>query len=286
MNMYAPGTLILDNLAPLGVHENVDERVYHRWDGASNSRLSTIHEKSEGHLKAELDNPIDPTDDMIFGTALHIATLEPDHLSERVVVEPVVNRRTNAGKEELEVFRARNAGKVILSPTQWDNLIGARDAVFAHPWARQLIDEAAPDDRELSIAWDDPETGVRVKARLDAVNRRGRAIVDVKKTKDASRRGFGKACANFGYHRQAALYTEGADILDVMKGADFVHVAVEGVYPFKVGVYCLDDEALGLGEAQVRALLRRYATALETGDWPTSSGRIEPLALPKWAFYD
>ena len=286
MNMHAPGTLILDNLAPIGIHPNVDERKYHRWDGASNSRLGTIFEKSEGHLKAELDNPIEPTDDMIFGTALHIATLEPDRLEERVVVEPDVNRRTNAGKEELEVFRARNAGKIILSPTQWFNLIGARDAVFAHPWAARLIDEASPADRELSLGWDDPETGVRVKARLDAINRTGRAIVDVKKTKDASRRGFGKACANFGYHRQAALYSEAAEILGLIAGADFVHIAVEGTYPFKVGVYCLDDEALSLGDEQVHALLRRYAAAMESGEWPTSTGRIEPLALPKWAFYD
>ncbi len=46
-----------------------------------------------------------------LATSMHCGILEPDHFAARVVTAPNVNKRTNAGKEELAAFQAAHAGK-------------------------------------------------------------------------------------------------------------------------------------------------------------------------------
>lgn len=272
-----------NNLPSVGVHRGVDEREYHKWGGASNSRLSVLFDKSPAHLKAEIDNPSDPTPAMQVGTAVHAAILEPELFAAKVCCAPDVNKRTNAGKAELEAFELANVGRLILSSADFETVLRVRDAVNAHPSARNLLDNS--DDRELSIAWDDAETGVRCKARLDIHSRRVAYAADVKTTSDASPKAFARTIANFGYHRQAAMYADGAAAvgLDVR---DFVFIACEKTPPYAVAVYRLRDSDIELGRMQLRDLLRTFARCMDAGEWPGFDGGISEIALPTWATYE
>ena len=64
---------------------------------------------------------------------------------------------------------------------------------------------------EVSFFWDDPETGVACKGRIDRMRRQhNRAwILDLKSTDDASKPAFTRSVVNYAYHRQADWYETG-----------------------------------------------------------------------------
>ena len=72
-------------------------------DAASSSALKTIYTHSPAHYRCEKAQGFKPTKAMQMGTAIHCGILEPELFDGLVVVQPEVNKRTNAGK----------AGKVI-----------------------------------------------------------------------------------------------------------------------------------------------------------------------------
>lgn len=55
-----------------------------------------------------------------FGTAVHIAVLEPHLMAERIAIAPECDRRTKAGRELHEQFVTKSVGKIILSAADWD----------------------------------------------------------------------------------------------------------------------------------------------------------------------
>ena len=69
--------------------------------------------------------------------------------------------------------------------------------------------------REIAIVWDDPETGLRCKARIDFVSEYdGWTVVgDLKSSINAAPKQWARAVANYGYHRQAAFYLDGCNAI-------------------------------------------------------------------------
>lgn len=264
-----------------GVHPDIPAHVYHGWDCASNSRLSIIHEKSPAHLRAQMEAPSEPTDAQVIGTATHVAVLEPDSFDGLYARGPEAKRNTNAGKAEWAAVEAKHPEKMILKPDDFDLCLALRDAVHRHAIARALIEEAA--DRELSVVWGDPETGVLCKARLDGLARSIGAIVDLKTTKDAAPREYMKSVHNFGYHRQAAFYLDAARVHG-MELTDFVQVVVEKSAPYGVAVYRIEEAAIEAGRRQLRRLLDIYAECLSSGQWPCYGDEIQSITLPAWAW--
>lgn len=289
-----------------GIYRGVPAREYHAWDGASNSRLSAMHGRSPAHLRHEMDNPRESTEAMILGDAIHLAILQPELWPGIYTVggqcaattKSTGHRCRNAGvvRRGDEWFcgvkghdprpgEADPAGFTILSDEHWRTCLRLRDAVQAHADVAALLHRAT--DREVSIVWDDPETGVRCKARLDAVAWDVGMVGDLKSTTDASPAAFSRSVWNFGYHRQAAHYLNGCAVLAGMglieRAPDsWVFLPAEKSEPFPVAFYPLEDDAIEAGRHQLRRLLARYAECLSSDCWegyPTRS-----ISLPAFAW--
>lgn len=267
-----------------GVYPGTPMETYHAWDGASNSRLSKLRQ-SPAHLRAYLVAPPEETAALRHGRAIHAAILEPDDFASRYVAAPEgLDRRTKAGKETWDGLLNRFGEGCVLKADEYAMCLAVRDSVHAHQSAGNLL--VGPGEIELSCTWKHAQVdGIGCKARFDRYTPMiaGGAIVDIKTTRDASRREFEKAIFSLGYHRQGAFYLDGAKALG-MHAEHFVILAVEKEPPYAVAAYRLTEGAIEAGRDQLEVLLRRYGQCLATDTWPAYPDEVQDIALPPWAW--
>ena len=206
--------------------------------------------------------PFEETPQLLFGTYAHEALLEP-HLW----------RRTRRG---VEASIVQHVERVVA-------------AVRAHPMVQEL--ERADDGaNEQTILWREPDHGLVLRTRLDMLRDLGGdtlIIGDLKTSKSAEPEEFAKTVARYGYHRQAAIYSDALQALRPDCEVHFIFIVVSKNYPFEVACYELPADALELGRRQYRRTLAEYAERLQTNDWTAPWERsVNELTLPKWAFYE
>lgn len=251
--------------------EQLSNEDYHSSSGISKSGLDLIL-RSPAHYR--FGERRDTTRAMEIGTALHCAILEPERFAtDYMMLREVTDRRASAYKEACKVWSAER----VLTGTEADKVAGMQESVRSNPHLSGYL--SAPGRYELSMFATDPETGVLVKCRFDKLIDNGPAL-DLKKTQDI--REFGKSVANYGYHIQAAFYS---DVYKWATGEElpgFVFAAVEEQMPHASKPFELDEEALDIGRMLYRKALNQYAECLEADDWPGIAGEPETIQLPGW----
>jgi hypothetical protein len=267
---------------PHGLHRDVPADVYHsRVPGMVSKSALDLVRRSPLHYKSWLDGiDEEPTPALAFGSAFHCALLEPLVFAKAYAVEPDFGDcRKKENKAERDAWRAQHASAIPLSAD--DNLAirAMVAAVRSHPLAGKMIQDGDP---ELTIRWRDGDTGLEGKCRADYHVKRLRMAVDVKSAIDASPDAFRKAVANFGYHRQDALYRKA--FAAVGEPIDhFVFVAVEKTAPYAVGVYSLDAEGVARGHSSVMQDMVTLAECARSNTFPGYAVEIQTLHLPAWA---
>lgn len=247
---------------------NMPSAIYHGTKALSKSGLDQFR-RSPAHFRAWQDGITkdESSPALEFGTAVHMAILEPD-LFAATYTAFAGDRRNKDGKAAYEAVIA--SGKTPLNQEQWDNITGAAAAVHAHPSAAPLLAGI-----QTEVSYFDTWDNVKVKARIDGLGKD--YIIDVKTTQDASPVAFGKSCAQFRYHVQAAWYQR-------ITGIDrFVFIAVEKEAPYGVACYELDQPAIDLGHSIIEEQLRIYIECEQLNSWPCYSSHIQSLSLPAWA---
>jgi hypothetical protein len=260
-------------------HPDLSNEDYHHLKAVSPSQIkilkrSPLHYFDQFLAEDRVKKP--PTDEMLKGTALHTAILEPQLWDATIAVPPhSFDRRTKAGKEMAAEFERESAGKIVLSPDDADEVRRMADAVRKHPAAAFLLE--LPGRREASYTWTDEATGLECKTRPDWHSLDGRIVLDVKTTEDASRVAFAKTIANLDYHVQAAWN------LDAQGGELFLSLVVENSRPYGVAVYPASEAMLEAGRRRISAAMERLAECWRTGQWPGYGDAIqEPIELPGW----
>jgi hypothetical protein len=94
---------------------------------------------------------------------------------------------------------------------------------------------------------------------------------------------FNGSIWNFGYHLQAAHYSDGFAAASGLPVLGMVFVCVEADYPHAAAAYVLDDEAMQAARAEIRRLMSIYAECKRSGQWPGYPSAIASISLPKWA---
>jgi hypothetical protein len=264
----------------IGIVRGLPAAEYHADPGASSTLLRKFA-RSALHARYEMLHGSEQTEPQAEGEAIHTAVLEPMRF-EMAYARGPAERRTKAGRDAYDVLAS--AGKIVLKAGPYDDVLNIRDAVNAHETAGALL--AASVERELSVFW--TEHGRRCKARLDLVTTfvGWTWVVDIKGQgdglADASPDGFARACAQYGYHVQAAWYLRALDKI-APHPRRFAWIAVEKAPPHAVAVYEPSEAMLAQGASQAEQYFQRLRHAEETGNWPGYIEGIRPLDLPKWA---
>jgi hypothetical protein len=218
---------------------------------------------------------------MVIGSAVHTSVLEPDEWDANYAVTPAgINRRTNAGKAEWDVFTTAAGSRTVISREDADLVGKITLGVFLHPAANGLL--SLPGKAETSLFWKDAETGLECKCRPDFLLDDGSTIVDLKTTESASPADFMQSIVKFRYHVQAAWYLHGVEQATGKRPEQFVFVCIEKRPPFACAVYVAAPEMVQIGWDTARANLNRLAECMAADAWPGYSDQVELINLPAW----
>lgn len=245
-----------------GIYNDIPHKDYLEIDRVSNSYLSKIAQVPACGKVKTLETPA-----MRIGTAFHTYVLEPEKFINQIAVSPKVDKRTKAGKAAYAEFTDKAEGKTVISVDEVETIQSMGETIQRHPRASLLLSNGIA---ESSIFWTDQETGIKCKARTDFLTNSG-AVVDLKKTRNASPHGFLQSVVQYRYYQQAAFYLNGLnEIMD--KGSieynRFAFIAVEDKPPFRVEVYELNAEFLEYGYSECQRLLDLEAECRETEFYP------------------
>ncbi len=251
--------------------DQLSNEAYHSSEGISKSGLDLVM-RSPAHYRYQ--GKKEPTRALVIGTAIHTSILEPKRFSkEYMLLREVTDRRKTEYKQAVKVWGESN----VLSGTEADLVAGMQESVRSNPHLAEYMQ--SPGRCELSVFATDPVTGVLVKCRFDKLTDSGLAV-DLKKTQDL--RDFGKSVANYGYHIQAAFYS---DVYKWATGEElrgFVFAAVEESMPHASAPLILAEEALEIGRMQYREALNTYAECLAADEWPGIAVEPQTIQLPSW----
>jgi hypothetical protein len=182
-------------------------------------------------------------------------------------------------------FKVANPNKILRKREECDTLIRMVESVRSHPKARWLLE--ADGHFEHTIAWQDAETGLMLRARPDKISIFSDEWVlsDIKTTRAEDHREFSSAIANYGYHRQAAWYSDAVAALTGGEPQAFCFITVNKTPAHECHVYELMPSAIQIGREENRQLLIELAYRLKTNDWNARDfGTILEIDLPAWAY--
>ena len=274
-----------------GVYTNIDFEEYLKIDAFSKSMVdSTL--KSGLHLKHYMDNP-KTGDRLDVGSLVDCLLLEPELFEDQYRVLPLTSEDAK-GNEKPFSMQLKAAKELVAkiyaeghTPIKKDVLDVCKlvvERIKSHPLASKWLDGSVS---QVTVVWTDPDTGVRCKARPDAL--KADHLIDLKTTECALPNTFSRIAFNFGYHIQSAMYHDG---ISFVKNGKYPEewdmpcsiICAEVAEPYDVVCYTFDqEESLFAGRVQYREALRRYADIKEAGEYKGYSDYNEELKIPQWA---
>jgi len=280
-------TPIIEQTPGLYKHLSFDD--YAAWPAANASTLNGFS-RTPAHVYYEMmHGGKERTPSLDLGWLVHLAVLEPERFAAEIVVPPKVDRRTKQGKATWAQFEAEHAEKIFVDAATFEKVKAMTFSLMSHETAAEFF-VTNPGENELSFLWDDPEHGVRCKARTDRVGHIGEwpIIADLKTARNAARRDFERSIYTYGYDLQAAHYLSGLETLYPIPSGQafrrFVFFVIESEPPYCCAAYELDDAALEEGRIKRSRYLRAWKQCIESGEWPGYPPGIDYASLPAWAF--
>lgn len=268
MQQYKPGNKIV---APCYVTDMPSD-IYHAHDSISNSGLKLIS-RSPAHYKYQRER--EPTRNLVIGSALHMAVLEPDLFSQTYFNSAAEDRRSKGYKDLAEKY----GGEYVLTADEYKRI----EDITRSLWAKYSDLLSLPGHNEISGFSKDPETGVICRHRFDKLTNGGIGI-DLKTTIDARPEAFSKSIFAYGYHMQAAFYADQYEWINDEQLTDFIFLVVESSAPYACKSYRINQESIDIGRDIYRKCLNEYAKCRESGIWPAyENNEIEEISIPNWA---
>lgn len=267
----------------------------------SSGGLRTIFHQSPAHFFAtseinpdRIEEP--PNDDLTFGRAAHalllgeevfddVFIMEDDDAPRRPTKAQILakaeGRVSEAARRSFDYWRTFEIlaeGRTLVRAEWMDNIRGMSRSLAAHPLVGPLFDGEA----EVSLIWQDEQTGVWLKARPDMLPRMGDVKADLKTTTDVSLRHIHRQTEQLGYDMQAALGCIGMEKVQGLQVTSDVLVFIEKKAPWDVTALEIPAEALHWAKLKLRRALNTFADCLKTGVWPGKVQGIPQFTTPEW----
>jgi len=276
---------------------SLDAETYFADNGISQSSLKIIF-RSMAHYEAHKAKPREQTPDMLVGSLVHAAVLEPHTFGEGKshYVKPLTYKDAKTGEEKkwngnatpCKEWAESHSDLPVISQGLWENVLRMTAAIRADDLAGNALKNG---HTEVAVFCNDPVTGQRRKARFDLLVRAedGVYVIDLKKTRDARPEAVSRTFAQWGYHVQADYYqTILADLCAKSGGEELpvrmLYGMIEDEQPHGFMFYELGPKSLDKGASIWRTALDRYHFSKITGkvEGYDKSVRIRALELPAW----
>lgn len=142
---------------------------YHHLPGLNWSRLKYVLESPRAYRHA-VDNPPSETPAMAFGTAVHMAVLEPDRAAVELITAPseylTATGLLSTAKAAKDWIGTLPADAIVLTPAQRIAIDSVCKHLAEHAGAREWL--ALAKHREHVVRWQETANGIDCKASIDA----------------------------------------------------------------------------------------------------------------------
>lgn len=240
-------------------HLGLPDSEYFDLHAVSNSKMVDLC-KSPHHYWASWRTTWEESDAMRFGKVFHCYLLEPDEFekryflfdeSERPDKKRTMSAQVNSEWKVQTLETERNQGRLPYTIEDKDKMEGMKEAIYREVSAWALLD--APGSFEHSYVWKQEVeyfsrrkfrqqvAEVNMKLKADKWLKDEGMILDLKTTRDAGPKWWDRHAWEYGYHRQAALYS------DQLGAEEYYVLAVETSYPYGVALYRADPGLLEKG---------------------------------------
>ncbi len=249
-----------------GLYENLPAQEYHNMDAPSKSWLEKIVPPASliGYLGKRGGEEEKEAKALVFGRQIHELVFEEKLFKKKYVEEPYFGDGRLAATKKLKAdFALENAGRETISERDWSDLMGIRDSLVSHPYARAFLWES-PGVNELSGVYDHIGQGVRTRFRADRVLNNG-IVIDLKTTRCSHPDVFKRDLGSYGYHRQAAHYLDGLRANGRDDCQAFVFVVVEKKRVIDDGTR---EDAVAIGRRDFEKRLSVYKECRAKNEWP------------------
>jgi hypothetical protein len=285
-----------------GAYADIDAVDYHRnpnllpAPSLSSSGAKKILNQSPYHFW--FDSPLNPNrppepDNPHFniGKAAHDLVLLSDRWPAHYHVLP--EGFTRAGSKKFadaiaEADAAAESGLTVLRHEDAQTVYAVAEAITRNSLAVATLTNGVTEE---TLCWQDPWTGVWLRARPDfrpnslLEKREVMVVSDLKfvAPSNATPEGFARSVYNFGYHQSAAFYCDGIKAVYGHYPTHWVHVVIEKEPPHCVALYELPMEDIERGRLLNRKGIETFARCLESGKWPGYADDPLAVGLPVWA---
>lgn len=263
-----------------GVVHDLPESEYHVGPELSSTGAKLLL-RSPATFHYHQSHPRKAKPEFDLGTAVHSKVLGTGAQIEVYPAEDLAKDGAASTKAAKEfAAKARANGRIPVKQDVADTVNAMAEQVLAHPLARRLIEFGRA---EVSVFADDPETGVRLRARFDYLADTAVDLKTIGTTADSEN--FSKQVASMGYDVQEShyLHTLGCATGDFSTGMRFI--VVETDPPHLVQVHELSNEFAEIGSARAREARRRFKAGSDTGIWGGYEPEPLPLQPPLWHIY-
>lgn len=256
---------------------------YLKSDGLSYSQLKYLVKCPKNFKYFVLDaNEKTDTEAMKIGRAFHTLVLEP-HLFEKQYYIANKIRRAGQAWDEMQITAGN---RDIIWTEDYNELNYMNQSIKKHPYASKLLTDSV---NEVSIFWEhkvSDDTKLLCRSRIDAIKNitNQTALIDIKTTLDISEKAFIKTIFNFKYHMQAAFYLDAYKYVNNKLPKSFIFIAIEKTAPYLCAIYVLpsNGEAIELGRAEYRGLLKKYALCQSEELWNEGFDKPIDVYVPNW----
>lgn len=227
--------------------------------------------KSPLHYKYYYQLPYKPpTDAMVLGLLAEHLLIEGDNWESKFIIQPEINRRTNAGKQEYLDFlkTVTDSKKTIIDK---DTLDKAKEMVAVaklNPGVVEILKGIKRTQKRLlweeRVEWNGKTYHVPMVGYVDIdhVSHLGHLSVDVKTAQSAEYEKFTRDISQMCYYLQQAIYSIGYVKTDY-KFPKMMWLVMESVKPYGSTIIEMSSRDLEQAKAEVKGLLVKFVQCVE-----------------------
>lgn len=239
---------------------------------------------SPAHYEQQFTEPPKTSKQMDMGSLLHTLVLEPSQLPFQYAIFP--GERDGRDKDFKQFVQA-SGDRVVIDELELhearmlaERVLHRRIRLSSGDGGREFGAYLAESEREVSVYYTDPGTGMPCRVRFDALH--PDIIFDLKKSVDVTRSGWLRSALGFHYDMQAYMYSLAESLFnDRTHPLPFVFVAGELARPHSVSVFQAGDSFLKEGAAKYQRAISAVAACRATEVWP-DQGEDAVLELDPW----
>lgn len=164
-----------------------------------------------------------------------------------------------------------------LNKNELNQVIGTARAIKNNKHAYAAFSQKG--ESELSIFWEDKESGLLLKCRPDFLPYDCKLVPDYKTATSVNPLTFYGDFIKYGYHVQSAMYEEGIKAATGLSVEEFFFITQEKEPPYITQVYVPPIELIEYGYKAVRKAINSYIECQEKGYWDTYSDHIIQMSL-------